>query len=421
MIRFYKTIQDDAFSGYIGEYSRLQEIEELDNSSVCQYTPGMEINNIPICRQNERQFISVKHIKEIFAVIEERKNNIHKKEQLLLEHKIYRLPSFISDVLSTTIIERDVPHIPRKTIQQNNTIMVLKRIDIDKEALYQGVKIGKYLTQNTELDNEAVNILVSKYKNYMGNNNAVVLTNSTADIKRIYENSGTLNSGTPCGSCMGGEPSEQYNWSDYFDTGTFSPASCYGDSSNIKLAYILDDARVVARALYSDKNSSYIKVYGTQEGRQAIADFFSKIEYSQSDNALDGHVINRIPAYNDSFIVPYIDGHHRIIESTGEIAEEGNLTTKEVYKECTIAECIEVDRGVMCVDGEYYDPEDESIYEYNGDMYTYNLLSDNYLIICGYCGSIESIDDSEHSEDGEYYCSESCIIADGHTLAWVRL
>ena len=73
------------------------------------------------------------------------------------------------------------------------------------------------------------------------------------------------------------------------------------------------------------------------------------------------------------------------------------------------------------MDGEYYDPEDESIYEYNGDMYTYNLLSDNYLIICGYCGSIESIDDSEHSEDGEYYCSESCIIADGHTLAWVRL
>jgi hypothetical protein len=249
----------------------------------------------------------------------------------------YSFPPELIEVLPFEVLRDCIPHRPRKLDNQPDTaVMVLKRVGdkfSDIDTVYQAQKIGRFLNKATDLTSEKISELTAIYRR-ASLTPTVRTTSSSAIIAAIYKYSHKTASNGECKSCMTGN--HRSTWDSFISK---HPAYVYGNESGVKLAYIMQGRGVMARGLYSEKNKSYVRIYGAQPFFQYLKDYFINLGYTHSIYALDGHVLNHHFADNCNFsLMPYVDGHQRVksIYLNGvdcyEIDRHGDLSTSDCYQ-----------------------------------------------------------------------------------------
>jgi hypothetical protein len=314
----------------------------------------------------------------------------------------YEYPDFLVEYTDDKAIYNDIPHLPRGDKFGLDTIMKLKRLDHKKDcdgkniALYEPVRVGRYIKSlNPNIDDKTIESISNKLKNHRLNHQ-VKITGDTRKIRALYVISEKTNSNI--NSCMASRG--KYHWHKSFTPPTH-PTQVYGGDSGIKLAYIMEGKKVVARSLYSDKNKGYTRVYGANPHYHLLHEYFNEIGYREFDEALDGHVLNQVKTSDGYFVIPYIDGHNTVKENdngTFTISEYGGYKAT-FYQTCTTRDFTNLTRCARCDDVINDDDDfDETIEAYNGDIFCDSGCANANDIYCDIDGDYHSRDDMVYIE-----------------------
>ena len=336
---------------------------------------------------------------------------------------IYELPAWLLVALPLSVVVKSIPHVPRKSSQSPSTIMVLRKIDPARGAIYQPMKIGKLVRSALpDMDPQTISDLVSRYK--AERETVDILTAvSSLEIARVYRLSGSLSDKDrdskkyPSGSCMGG--SGYGGWGQI--PADKSPAHAYGDDSGIHCAYIEREGTILARALFSDKNHSFSTVYGDHHYQTVLYNHLIGEGYSVSDCWADGHTLNRVNTIGGGdCVIPYLDGHGYIDADTLLISEDGNTNCQSSYAEPYLSRMSFAGQICDCC-GERVD--DEEAHFHDGSVYcSHDCLIEAGYEACEHCGEIyhgES-DDAIIAADRSHFCSSYCAESAGYSQEWMR-
>lgn len=361
----------------------------------------------------------------------------------------YNLPEVIRDILSVVSLAFDRPHYPRLTNQNPDIVMIAKKGQPER---YERIKIGRYLRkalpEMAERERKALSELYTASNPSQGISIHTVQNAEIVEVMRDH-----------CGrasSCMTGRSG--YEWGDYFDTDDLHPYMVY-QNSGISLALVVSKGEIVARSLYSDKNKSFVRIYGHDPYSEYLSAWFADNGYHKSDSALNGHKLKQITLPSGGYLMPYLDGHGRVDLDNMTIDNGGGYNTQadSHYTRCDTGdgfnghvcdhcgERINEDDGLVpdggeifcdhtCAEsaGHYYayvgryqewvSEQQNGVYQYQGDYYTAEGLDYHNLYICERCGDVQDADEGilEHEGDGMFYCSEFCATRDGLSLRWVR-
>jgi len=327
--------------------------------------------------------------------VEQREEYYRASELRRLEIGTYELPDFLLDHIQPDQILADIPHLPRLSCNTDiDKIVKLKRLTREKNnrnvPLYESIKISRYIKKlNPTLSDNDLNELSSRLKNHRLQN-AVKTTNNSRLIKAVYiacfERGGVQ-------SCMAGK--HRYKWQ--FQP-PLHPALVYGGESGIKLAYIRHNKVVVARALYSDKNQAYLRIYGDSPHSNQLEHFFSEQNYYQSDSALDGHVINNVfVGADDETIVPYIDGHSRVnINGDKVTIDESGKFYAYAYQTCVRSHLTKLKKCRSCCNAIDMEDNNEYINAADGSLFCDSECADRHDYFC-------DVEDEWHYIDELFY------------------